>query len=47
MKYVKKQNEFIVKVILDKVFSIIILIILFPLFLIMGVFIKLDSKGLG
>jgi len=45
MKYVKKQNEFIVKVILDKVFSIIILIILFPLFLIIGILIKLDSKG--
>ena len=45
MKYAAKGNESIVKVILDKVFSIIILIILFPLFLIIGVFIKLDSKG--
>jgi len=40
-----KQNEFIIKAILDKVFSIIILILLSPLFLIIGVFIKLDSKG--
>jgi len=45
MKYVAKLNESILKVILDKVFSIIILIILFPLFLIIGVLIKLDSKG--
>jgi len=45
MKHVVKRNEFIVKVILDKVFSIIVLILLFPLFLIIGVLIKLDSKG--
>ncbi len=45
MKYVAKRNESILKVILDKVFSIIILIILFPLFLIVGMLIKLDSKG--
>lgn len=45
MKYVVKRNEYIVKVILDKFFSIILLILLFPLFLIIGVLIKLDSKG--
>ena len=45
MKYVVKRNESIVKVILDKLFSIILLILLFPLFLIIGVLIKLDSKG--
>ena len=45
MKYVVKRNESIVKVILDKFFSIILLILLFPLFLIIGVLIKLDSKG--
>ena len=45
MKYVAKRNESILKVILDKVFSIIILIILFSLFLIVGILIKLDSKG--
>jgi len=45
MKYVVKRNESIVKVILDKFFSIILLIFLFPLFLIIGVLIKLDSKG--
>ncbi len=45
MKYVVKRNESILKVILDKVFSIILLIILFPLFLIIGIIIKLDSKG--
>jgi len=45
MKYVVKRNESILKVILDKVFSIILLIILFPLFLIIGILIKLGSKG--
>jgi len=45
MKYAAKGNESIVKVILDKVFSIIVLIILFPLFLIIGILIKFDSKG--
>ena len=46
MMYTMKRNEFIIiKAILDKVFSIIILILLSPLFLIIGVFIKLDSKG--
>jgi len=45
MKYVVKRNESIVKVILDKFFSIILLILLFPLFLIIGILIKFDSKG--
>ncbi len=45
MMYIMKRNESILKVILDKVFSIIVLILLSPLFLIIGVFIKLDSKG--
>jgi len=45
MKYVTKQNKSILKIILNKVFSMILLIILFPLFLIVGILIKLDSKG--
>ncbi len=45
MKHVVKRIESIVKIILDKFFSIILLILLFPLFLIIGVLIKLDSKG--
>ena len=37
--------KFIVKEIFDKVVALIALIILFPLFLVVAVLIKIDSKG--
>jgi len=45
MKIKKKQKSIVVKRIIDVVISGIALIVLLPIFAIIGIFIKLDSKG--
>lgn len=40
-----QKIQYIIKFILDKALSIILLILLFPLFIIVSILIKLDSKG--
>lgn len=45
MKIKKKRKSIVIKRIFDVVFSGIGLIILFPIFVIVGILIKLDSKG--
>ena len=41
----KKKTTLVLKRIFDIIFSLVLLIILSPIFIILGIFIKIDSKG--